>query len=81
MWAATKGGDVKKISDKMIRIKVPVGLARFLSEGWQRGKTPMSLPEWRGRMLVLEINKMAGQVKVLQRSLTKKENVDGAEGE
>ena len=66
---------------KMIRVKVPASLAKYLSEGWQRGKTPMSLPEWRGRMLVLEINKMAGQVEALQRSLTKKENVDGSGGE
>ena len=66
---------------KMIRVKVPASLAKYLSQGWQRGKTPMSLPEWRGRMLVLEINKMAGQVEALQRSLTKKENVDGSGGE
>lgn len=79
MWAATKGGDVKKSSDKMIRIKVPVGLARFLSDGWKQGKTPMSLPEYRGKVLVMEIHKMADQVEVLQKTL-KKEIENGSEG-
>ena len=72
---------MKKASDKTIRIKVPVGLARYLSDGWQQGKTPMSLPEYRGRMLVMEINKMAGQVDVLQQTLKKKEIENGSNQE